>query len=137
MERCTIILDVVASHALWIWHSFFGIAWSHNDINMLSARRYSLGMQKHSSGYEINSHAYNKAYYLAESIYLDWSTLGERNWSTLRKTIRAPKEEKNKRFINNKKLARGMWSGNLVCCNLVVLLFGKLLEHGALTPCGR
>lgn len=94
-------------------------------------------MQKHSSGYEINSHAYNKAYYLAESIYLDWSTLGERNWSTLRKTIRAPKEEKNKRFINNKKLARGMWSGNLVCCNLVVLLFGKLLEHGALTPCGR
>jgi hypothetical protein len=34
-EGCTVILKVVASHDLWIWHSFFGLAGSNNDINVL------------------------------------------------------------------------------------------------------
>jgi hypothetical protein len=32
----TIILEVVASHDLWIWHAFFGVAGSNNDINVLN-----------------------------------------------------------------------------------------------------
>ena len=31
----TIILEAVASKDLWIWHSFFGMPGSHNDINVL------------------------------------------------------------------------------------------------------
>jgi hypothetical protein len=31
----TIILEVVASYDLWIWHAFFGAAGSNNDINVL------------------------------------------------------------------------------------------------------
>ncbi|XP_022008076.1 uncharacterized protein LOC110907393 [Helianthus annuus] len=31
----TIILEVVASQDLWIWHAFFGIPGSNNDINVL------------------------------------------------------------------------------------------------------
>ena len=31
----TIVLEVVASTDLWIWHAFFGIAGSNNDINVL------------------------------------------------------------------------------------------------------
>ncbi|XP_074351499.1 uncharacterized protein LOC141690613 [Apium graveolens] len=31
----TIILEVVASSDLWIWHAFFGVAGSNNDINVL------------------------------------------------------------------------------------------------------
>jgi hypothetical protein len=31
----TIILEAVASQDLWIWHSFFGLLGSHNDINVL------------------------------------------------------------------------------------------------------
>ncbi|XP_062227318.1 uncharacterized protein LOC133925394 [Phragmites australis] len=31
----TIILEVVASQALWIWHAFFGMLGSLNDINVL------------------------------------------------------------------------------------------------------
>jgi hypothetical protein len=27
-----VILEAVADHGLWIWHSFFGIAGTHNDI---------------------------------------------------------------------------------------------------------
>ena len=31
----TIILEIVASYDLWIWHTFFGLLGSHNDINVL------------------------------------------------------------------------------------------------------
>uniref|UniRef100_A0A2N9H1F0 DDE Tnp4 domain-containing protein n=1 Tax=Fagus sylvatica TaxID=28930 RepID=A0A2N9H1F0_FAGSY len=31
----TIILEAVASYDLWIWHAFFGLPESHNDINVL------------------------------------------------------------------------------------------------------
>jgi hypothetical protein len=34
-EGCTVILEAVASQDLWIWHSFFGMEGSHNDINVL------------------------------------------------------------------------------------------------------
>src|SRR5438309_395455 len=31
----TIVLEAVASYDLWIWHAFFGMPGSHNDINVL------------------------------------------------------------------------------------------------------
>jgi len=31
----TIILEAVAGKDLWIWHAFFGMPGSHNDINVL------------------------------------------------------------------------------------------------------
>jgi Plant transposon protein len=31
----TIILEAIASYDLWIWHAFFGMPGSHNDINVL------------------------------------------------------------------------------------------------------
>ena len=34
-KEATIILEVVASHDLWIWHAFFGMRGSDNDINVL------------------------------------------------------------------------------------------------------
>ena len=32
----TIMLEAVASHDLWIWHAFFGVPGSNNDINVLN-----------------------------------------------------------------------------------------------------
>jgi hypothetical protein len=32
---CSVILEAVADQDLWIWHAFFGMAGSHNDINVL------------------------------------------------------------------------------------------------------
>jgi hypothetical protein len=32
----TVILEAVASHDLWIWHAFFGVAGSNNGINVLN-----------------------------------------------------------------------------------------------------
>lgn len=31
----TLVLEAVASHDLWIWHAFFGVVGSRNDINVL------------------------------------------------------------------------------------------------------
>ena len=33
----TLILEAVASQDLWIWHSFFGLPGSLNDINVLNS----------------------------------------------------------------------------------------------------
>jgi hypothetical protein len=77
-EGCTVILEVVSSQDLWIWHSFFGMAGSHNDINVLHRSRVFNRLveeQTPECNYQINSHTYTKGYYLADGIYPDWSTL--------------------------------------------------------------
>jgi hypothetical protein len=40
-------------------------------------------------------------------------------------------------LTNIKRLAERMWSGHLVYSNLVALLFGTVVEYGALRPCER
>ena len=32
---CCVVLEAVATQDLWIWHSFFGMPGTHNDINVL------------------------------------------------------------------------------------------------------
>ncbi|XP_071685598.1 uncharacterized protein [Rutidosis leptorrhynchoides] len=74
----TVMLEAVASHDMWIWHAFFGMAGSNNDINVLnnSSLFYSLknGSAPPASFY-VNGHQYTKGYYLADGIYPDWATL--------------------------------------------------------------
>ena len=61
--ECTVILEVVATHDCWIWHSFFGMASSHNDINVLQHSpvfsRLSEGNAPEVS-YEVNGHTYTR-----------------------------------------------------------------------------
>jgi hypothetical protein len=37
-DQCgpNVMLEAVASHDLWIWHAFFGVAGSNDDINVLN-----------------------------------------------------------------------------------------------------
>jgi hypothetical protein len=69
----TIILEVVASKDLWIWHAFFGMPGSHNDINVLQRSpifaRLAEGQGPHVN-YSINGNDYSMGYYLADDIYL-------------------------------------------------------------------
>ena len=73
----TIILEAVALYDLWIWHAFFGLPGSHNDINVLD---HSFIFTKLAQGrapsvnYSINGHNYTMGYYLADGIYPSWST---------------------------------------------------------------
>jgi hypothetical protein len=98
---CTVVLEAVASQDLWIWHSFFGMAGSHNDINVLQRspvfNRLSNGMAPQVT-YEINGHEYDKPYYLADGIYPTWTTFV--------KTISNPNDEKKKRFAKEQESAR-------------------------------
>lgn len=77
-KKPTIILEAVASHDLWVWHAFFGMPGSCNDINVLHR---SPVFNNLSSGhapevnFTVNGREYNMGYYLADGIYPPWATL--------------------------------------------------------------
>jgi len=100
-REATIILEAVASYDLWIWHAFFGLPGSNNDINVLDK---SFIFTKLAQGrgprvnYSINGHDYTMGYYLVDGIYPQWSTFV--------KTISAPLGAKNKHFVAAQESAR-------------------------------
>jgi hypothetical protein len=97
----TIMLEAVASQDLWIWHAFFGVAGSNNDINMLNQSNVFndiLEGQTPTVQYIVNSHPYNMGYYLADGIYPEWATFV--------KTIPMPLGEKRKLFAQHQESAR-------------------------------
>ncbi|XP_020262708.1 uncharacterized protein LOC109838698 [Asparagus officinalis] len=74
----TIILETVASKDLWIWHAFFGLSGSHNDLNVLHRSPVFTQLAEGRASpcnYTVNGHEYNMGYYLADGIYPEWSTL--------------------------------------------------------------
>jgi hypothetical protein len=97
----TIILEAVASTDLWIWHAFFGLPGSNNDINVLHRSplfdRLSNG-EAPEVKYTINGHDYDIGYYLADGIYPTWSTFV--------KTKKAPTNAKDKNFAKAQEAQR-------------------------------
>ncbi|XP_062089156.1 uncharacterized protein LOC133795719 [Humulus lupulus] len=76
--RPTIMLEVVASQDLWIWHAFFGVLGSNNDLNVLNqSPLFTDILQGQAPRVEItiNGTQYNKGYYLANGIYPEWDVL--------------------------------------------------------------
>ncbi|XP_074336136.1 uncharacterized protein LOC141673299 [Apium graveolens] len=89
----TIILEVVASSDLWIWHAFIGVSGSNNDINVLDRSLVFddvLQSPAPEVNFTINGNNYNMRYYLTDGIYPEWSTFV--------KTIPRPQSEKKKLF---------------------------------------
>jgi hypothetical protein len=74
----TIILEAVVSKDLRIWHVFFGMSGSYNDINVLQRSPVFDGIANGTTphvNFVVNGNSYRMGYYLADKIYPDWSTL--------------------------------------------------------------
>jgi hypothetical protein len=95
------ILEAVASQDLLIWHSFFGLPGSNNDLNVLQRSPVFAklaGGEAPEVNYSINGHEYTMGYYLADGIYPQWATFV--------KTIPAPDTQKKKKFAQMQEAAR-------------------------------
>ena len=96
----TIILEAVASYDLWIWHAFFGLPGSHNDINVLERSSvFALLSEGRAppANFSVNENDYTMGYYLPDSIYPKWATFV--------KTIPSPKGNKQIHFAESQESA--------------------------------
>jgi len=97
----TVILEAVASKDLRIWHAFFGLPGSHNDINVLHQSPVFDDLANGRAPtvqFMVNGQQYTMGYYLADKIYPDWSTLV--------KTISEPRNLKDSNFAKAQEAAR-------------------------------
>ncbi|XP_074556855.1 protein ANTAGONIST OF LIKE HETEROCHROMATIN PROTEIN 1-like [Curcuma longa] len=97
----TIVLEAVASHDLWIWHAFFGVAGSRNDINVLyESPIFNNVLQGNTPeiNFTVNDTAYTKGYYLTDGIYPEWATFV--------KAFPCPEDPKRKLFKERQESAR-------------------------------
>ncbi|KAM0058129.1 putative harbinger transposase-derived protein [Helianthus debilis subsp. tardiflorus] len=97
----TIMLEVVASQDLWIWHSYFGIKGCDNDTNVLNQSivfNYVLHGSVPLYHFTANGKEYTRAYYLADNVYPECATLV--------KSFTHPQDPKSIKFAQRHESAR-------------------------------
>ncbi|XP_055535702.1 uncharacterized protein LOC129724650 [Wyeomyia smithii] len=110
-KKPSIVLEAVASYDLWIWHAFFGMPGSNNDINVLNrsplfSEIYS--GQSPAVKFVVNARTYTSGYYLADGIYPPLATLVQ--------TITHPIGLKRKHFAKMQEAVQCKTSsGHSVC----------------------
>lgn len=75
-KKPTVVLEAVATQDLWIWHSYFGLPGSLNDINIVDRSPvFNALLEGHipDVNFTVNGHDYNKPYYLGDGIYPEWA----------------------------------------------------------------
>jgi ferredoxin-thioredoxin reductase catalytic subunit len=95
------VLQAVASHDLWIWSAYFGVAGSNNDI-IVFRQSPLLGEivygTRATASFYANDTEYPYGYFLADGIYPEWSTFV--------KTFRDPVDPKMAHFKKRQESAR-------------------------------
>ncbi|CAL5441083.1 unnamed protein product [Camellia sinensis] len=100
-HKPTVVLEAVASYDLWIWHAFFGMPGSLNDITVLDRSPLFAKLTRGrapAANYTINNHAYTMGYYLADGIYP--------RWAMIVKTISQPQGAKRQLFARIQEACR-------------------------------
>ncbi|GKC34022.1 ALP1-like protein [Tanacetum coccineum] len=93
-----ILLEAVASHDLWIWHAFFGVAGSNNDVNVLYQSPIFNDLKSGRAPeipFVANGVNYPSGYYLVDGIYPELAPLV--------KTIPEPADDDHKRILYKQK----------------------------------
>ncbi|GJV57055.1 40S ribosomal protein S7-like protein [Tanacetum coccineum] len=93
-----ILLEDVASQDLWIWHDFFGVARSNNDINVLYQSPLFNDLKTGRAPeipFVANCVTYRSGYYLVDGIYPELAPL--------LKTIPKPSDDDHKRILYKQK----------------------------------
>ena len=106
IKHPTVILEAVASYDRWIWHAFFGVAGSNNDINVLNQSPLFTEVLRGEApvvNFTVNGHEYNRGYYLADGIYP--------SWPVFMKGITLPQSEKHRVFTS----AQSAWRKDVEC----------------------
>ena len=125
-KDATIILEAVADHETWIWHAYFGMPSSCNDINALDRSPLFANLANREAPpvtFEANGRTYNYGYYLADGIYPRWSKF-------LKPVAKPEKVGKNSPFIMHKRRLEKMLRGHLGFCNPNLLLCEDHLDFG-------
>jgi hypothetical protein len=97
----TVMLEAVASQDTWIWHSFFGVAGSNNDINVLNQSPLFTDVLKGRAApveFTVNGRQYDMGYYLVDGIYPEWAAFV--------KTIPLPQNDRDKIYAKRQEAAR-------------------------------
>ncbi|XP_071687179.1 uncharacterized protein [Rutidosis leptorrhynchoides] len=71
------MLEVVASYDNWIWHAYFEMAGSNNDLIVLNASPLFDSLLTDTAPqvpYEIGDVDFDRGYYLADGIYPSWAS---------------------------------------------------------------
>ncbi|GKF70008.1 ALP1-like protein [Tanacetum coccineum] len=93
-----ILLEAVASQDLWIWHAFFGVVGSDNDINVLYQsplfNDLKIGRAPEIP-FAANGVSYPSGYYFVDGIYPELTPLV--------KTIPEPADDDHKRILYKQK----------------------------------
>ncbi|KAB8105821.1 hypothetical protein EE612_039882 [Oryza sativa] len=97
----TMILEAVASHDHWIWHAFFGVIGSNNEMKIISQQQLFtevLKGQVTQVQFSVNGKQYNTGYYLADGTYPEGNVFI--------KTVSLPQSEKDRIFARHQEGAR-------------------------------
>jgi len=97
----TIILEAVATKDLRIWHAYFGLPGSHNDITVVKRSPIFDDVANGRAppvDFSVNGNTYNLGYYLADGIYPEWATFV--------KSISVPISNKQKVFASQQEACR-------------------------------
>jgi hypothetical protein len=97
----SIILEAVADEGLHIWHAFFGLHGSNNDLNVLDRSplvHNMLTSSAHDMRFVVNGCEYDRYYVLTDGIYPEWACFVQ--------SIHLPEDAKRAYFAKRQEAVR-------------------------------
>ncbi|XP_010495651.1 PREDICTED: uncharacterized protein LOC104772772 [Camelina sativa] len=122
---------------LWIWHAYFGMPGTNNDINVLESSHLFSNLAQGiapPAHYIIQGKDYNMGYYLADGIYPKWSTIVQ--------TIHEPRCPKKRYFATKQEAYRkyverafGVLQSRFAIVKRLARFWKKTVIHDIMTKC--